>query len=199
MNEVKLTNPIKHLTGDGESAFSSRVSQQFYQQHNITFHPVPRMSIEGKKATDPLHSSLSLIDRFVRTIRDMLFNAGYDLTPLAIKEMVRQYNNAPHSTLSKYIGFDVSPLMVQQDKNKEEYIMMKINKENIATKLSHGFDIPNGARVKVYNEKNILGKRRRIANPGIVEGVNGSLYRVKVQYPNGQTKIELVPRYKLDF
>ena len=199
MNEVKLMNPIKHLTGDGEGAFTSRVSQQFYQQHNITFHPVPRMSIEGKKATDPLHSSLALIDRFVRTIRDMIFHAGYNLTPLAIKEMVRQYNNAPHSTLSKYIGFDVSPLMVQQDKNKEEYIMMKINKENIATKLSYGFEIPIGARVKVYNEKNVLGKRRRIANPGTIEGLSGSLYRVKIQFPNGQTKIELVPRYKLDF
>ena len=126
INEVKFVNPIRHLTGDGEKAFDSQLSKSFYQKNGITFHPVTRMMIEGKKTktgnqgTDPLHSSLGLVDRCIRTIRDMIFNAELQITPLAIKEMVRQYNNAPHTTLSKYIGFDVSPLMVQQDKNKEE-------------------------------------------------------------------------------
>ena len=103
--------------------------------------------------SNPLHTSLGLIDRMVRTIRDMIFNAGLEMTPLAIKEMVRQYNNAPHSSLSKWIGFDVSPLTVQRDKNKEEYIVMKINKANLNTRMMHSFDLPIGSTVKVYNEK----------------------------------------------
>ena len=131
IREVSLTNPIKHLNGDGEGAFSSNLAKAFYQERGITFHPAPRMLIVDKKKkkgykTEPLHGSLALVDRFIRTLRDMTFNAGYKLTPLVLKEMVRQYNNAPHSTLSKIIGFDVSPLMVQKDKNKEEYIVMKI-------------------------------------------------------------------------
>ena len=37
----------------------------------------------------------------------MIFNAELQMTPLAIKEMVRQYHNASHTTLSKYIGFNL--------------------------------------------------------------------------------------------
>ena len=193
IDEVKFMNPIRHLTGDGESAFKSNLAMKFYEQYNITFHPVTRMKIEGKKGTDPLHSSLGLVDRFIRTIRDMLFNAELQITPLAIKEMVRQYNNAPHTTLSKYIGFDVSPLMVQQDKNKEEYIVMKINNENIQTRMRYDFDIPIGSKVKVYNEKDVLGKRRVIAREGEVVGRQGVMYKVKTNLG-----IEIMPRYKLE-
>ena len=99
IDEVKFMNPIRHLTGDGEGAFKSNLAMKFYEQYNITFHPVTRMMIEGKKTktgnqgTDPLHSSLGLVDRFIRTIRDMIFNAELQITPLAIKEMVRQYTD----------------------------------------------------------------------------------------------------------
>ena len=199
IREVSLTNPIKHLNGDGEGAFSSKLSLDFYRQRGITFHPAPRMMIEDKKKTkgyktEPLHGSLALVDRFVRTLRDMTFNAGYKLTPLVLKEMVRQYNNAPHSTLSKIIGFDVSPLMVQKDKNKEEYIVMKINKENIATMLNGDYELNKGMNVKVYNEKNVLGKRRTLARKGEIIGKQGSLYKVKTNLGE-----ELIPRYKIAF
>ena len=107
--------------------------------------------------------------------------------------MVRQYNNAPHTTLSKYIGFDVSPLMVQQDKNKEEYIVMKINNENIQTRMRYDFDIPIGSKVKVYNEKDVLGKRRVIAREGEVVGRQGVMYKVKTNLG-----VETMPRYKLE-
>lgn len=192
MNEVSKTNPIKYLTGDGEGAFDSRLAHEFYNERGIEFHPVPRMHLAGSKKTDPLHSSLAMIDRFIRTLRDMIFNARLTLTPLALKEMVRQYNNAPHSTLSKWLGFPVSPLMVQRDLNKEEYIVMKINKANVLTKLSRGFDIPVGSKVKIFNEKDSMAKRRRICRPGIVVGKEGSLFRVRTE--NGE---ELIPRFKL--
>ena len=199
IREVSLTNPIKHLNGDGEGAFSSNLAKAFYQERGITFHPAPRMLIVNKKKekgykTEPLHGSLALVDRFIRTLRDMTFNAGYKLTPLVLKEMVRQYNNAPHSTLSKIIGFDVSPLMVQKDKNKEEYIVMKINKENIATMLNGDYELNKGMNVKVYNEKNVLGKRRTLARKGEIIGKQGSLYKVKTNLGE-----ELIPRYKIAF
>ena len=199
IREVSLTNPIKHLNGDGEGAFSSNLAKAFYQERGITFHPAPRMLIVDKKKekgykTEPLHGSLALVDRFIRTLRDMTFNAGYKLTPLVLKEMVRQYNNAPHSTLSKIIGFDVSPLMVQKDKNKEEYIVMKINKENIATMLNGEYELNKGMNVKVYNEKNVLGKRRTLARKGEIIGKQGSLYKVKTNLGE-----ELIPRYKIAF
>ena len=194
MNEAQeQNNPIVHLTGDGESAFTSRVAQSFYNENGITFHAVPRMKIEGKKGTDPLHTSLGLIDRLIRTIRDMLFNAKLPMTPKATKEMITQYNNAPHSTLSKWIGFEVSPLMIQQDKDKEKYIVMKINKTNLQTRMMYDFEIPIGSHVKVYNEKDTLGKRRVIARAGKVIGKQGVLYQVRTDMG-----IELIPRFKID-
>ena len=64
-------NPIRHLTGDRESAFKSNLAMKFYEQYNITFHPVPRMMIEGKKLkqviktrTHCIHHLLWLIDLY---------------------------------------------------------------------------------------------------------------------------------------
>ena len=192
INEI---GSIKHLTGDGEGAFTSDLALEFYHQRGIEFHPVPRMflSPNGAKRTEPLHSSLALIDRLIRTLREMVFNAGLTLTPLALKEMMRQYNNAPHSTLSKWIGFPVSPLMIQKDPNKEEFIVMKIVKANALTSLNRDFEIPIGSKVKVYNEKDSMTKRRRIFREGVVIGKQGVLYVVKTI--NGE---ELIPRSKLD-
>ena len=82
---------------------------------------------------------------------------------------------------------------------KEDYILEKINKANITTKLEEGYSLPIGARVKVYNEKNVLGKRRRICNPGSIEETLNSLYRVKINYDDGSSETALVPRYKLEF
>ena len=197
MREVSLTNPIKHLNGDGDVVFVSNLASAFYRERGIKFHPAPRMKIEDPRKkkgykTEPLHSSLALVDRLIRTLRDMAFNANYPLTPLVLKEMMRQYNNAPHSTLSKWIGFPCSPLMVQQDKNKEEYIVMKIMKENALTSLSNDFDLPVGAAVKVYAEKDAMGKRRRLYKEGKIVGKDGLLFRVNTKFGD-----EVVPRYKL--
>ena len=192
--EVENTNPIRHLTGDGEGAFNSRMALKYYRNHNIKFHPVPRVHIQGTNKTQPLHSSLGIIDRFIRTIRDMLFIAGYYTTPPAIDEMLRQYNNAPHATLSKYLGFPASPLMVQNDPDKEEYIAWRIQRDNLATQYKDDFDLPIGSKIKVFNEKDILGKRRRIARPGVVIGRKGVLFVIQTDLGK-----EIVPRSKLDY
>ena len=194
---VEEWNPIKYLIGDGEGAFGSRLAQQFYTDSGIEFHGVPRLYVEGKNGTDPLHSSLAVVDRFIRTIRDMLHVSGLKATPKAVEHMVFQYNWSPHSTLSKALGLLVSPREVMLDKNVEEYIVMRINKANIATKLSPGYLIDNHVRVKVYNDKNAFGKRRQIYHEGEVVGRRAGLYEVKIN-KNGRELNVLVPRYKLD-
>ena len=197
VKEVKEWNPIKFLIGDGEGAFGSRLAKQFYNDNDIEFHGVPRMIVEGKKGTDPNHSSLAVVDRFIRTIRDMLYNLNYETTPKAIDYCVWQYNWSPHSTLSRALGQLISPRDVMMDKNKEEYIVMRINKANIATKLSPGYLIDDNTQVKVYNDKNAFGKRRQICHEGVVLGRRAGLYEVKINN-NGQEIIVLVPRYKID-
>ena len=69
---------------------------------------------------------------------------------------------------------------------------MKINKENIQTRMRNDFNIPVGSNVKVYNEKDVMGKRRVIAREGEVVGRNGVMYKVKTNLG-----IEIMPRYKI--
>ena len=198
---------IRQLTFDGEGAFVSRKAQKYYKDHNIKYKTAPRMKMgnypdfmkkEQKQIkTDPMHSSLGLVDRVIRTLRDMAYNMGVGIiTPSIMDELVRQYNNAPHKTLSKYAGRSVSPKMVNDDKDLESYIVMNICKENYNIMMSDGFYLNKGMSVKLYNEKDGMMKRRTNVQPGKykVIGFANGLYRVVDEKNN----IQSIPRFKLD-
>ena len=204
---MKSGMKVKHLSGDGESAFNSiEAKQAFYEIYGIDFTPVKRqvmgaypdyMKDEQKQVkTDPLHGSLGIIDRVIRTIRDMAYNMHVgNITPRIMTEIVRQYNNAPHKTLSKYAGFPVSPKMAQEDPALEEYIVRRICQENYNIMSSNGFNIPKGTKVKVYNETDKMLKRRSINQPGefTVDGFNRGLYKVVSK----NNTIQWLPRFRL--
>ena len=158
--------------------------------------------------TDPMHSSLGLIDRVIRTLRDMAYNMGIGIiTPSIMEELVRQYNNAPHKTLSKYarksaslagVSYGaVSPRMVQEDKELESLIVMNICKENYDIMTSKGFYLPKGMSVKLYNEKDGMMKRRSNVQPGKyrVVGFKNGLYEVTDQ----KNMRQFIPRWKIDW
>ena len=113
-----------------------------------------------------------------------------------MKEIVNQYNNAPHIGLSGYAGFDVTPAIVQNDKQLEDYIVRKICQCNYEVVNTPGYKLCNGSRVKVYNEKDSMSKRREIIQPGefVVEKVMNGLCIVRNIKNN---RIQAVPRYKL--
>lgn len=204
-----LTNGIGilNLIGDGELAFNSKESQDFYKQNNITFKTVPRQYstryesfMKTSDSTEPLHSSLSIIDRVIRTIRDMAYNMKYDvITPNRMRDIVNQYNNAPHATLSKYAGQPTSPIEVENDNDLEEFIIRRICQENYLISSQPGFHIPDGAQVKLYNENNKMGKRRTVIQPGnfhivryVNDGDNKGLYEISDEKNN----IQYLPRSK---
>ncbi|KAK8839238.1 hypothetical protein M9Y10_032167 [Tritrichomonas musculus] len=203
---------VKHLIGDGEMAFNSREARDaYYNSKGIDFKPVPRqimgvypefMQKERNAAkTDPLHGSLGIIDRVIRTIRDIAYNMKIGIiTPNIMSDIVKQYNNSPHKGLSKWAGFSVSPKMVNDDPDLENYIVRKINQENYNVMNKPGFKINVGTNVKVYNEKDTMNKRRAIIQPGsfIVNGFKNGLYEVEGNV-NGKNKTQMVPRYKLGF
>lgn len=199
---------VNYLQGDGEGAFNSRAAWDCYDRHGIKFTPAPRIKMgvypefmkkeQSKSKMDPMHSSLGIIDRVIRTIRDMAYNMHIGvIDPNAMKDIVYQYNNAPHTTLSKYLGMNVSPQMVQDDPELEDYIVRQINHENYKVTNKPGFMLHEGTPVKVYNEKDSLSKRRSIVQPGnhrIVNFKNG-LYVVADDKNNTQ----LIPRYKITY
>ena len=200
---------IKHLIGDGEKAFMSKTARdKFYTPNGIDFIAVPRQYktlfpdfIDNKFAnkTDPLHSALGIIDRVIRTIRDMAYNMKIDpnkITPNIMNEIVNQYNNSPHNGLSKYAGFDVSPVIVQNDNELEEYIVRKICQCNYEIVNQPGYRLHDGMNVKIYNEKDTMSKRREIIQPGEfrIDKFENGLYTVKNIKNN---KTQLIPRYRL--
>ena len=53
--------------------------------------------------SEPYHSSLSILDRVVRIIRDLAYNLKYlIITPDRMQHLVYIYNNVPHETLTHY-------------------------------------------------------------------------------------------------
>ncbi len=202
---------VEHLIGDGEGAFKSDESKMFYETHNISFSPVERqpkgaypdfMKYEQKKAkkTEPLHSSLGIVDRVIRTIRDMAYNMNIGvITPEVMDEIVNQYNNAPHRGLSKWAGFSVTPKMVNDDPELENYIVRRILQANWEIKNNASFNINDGVNVKVYNMTDNKMKRRSVIRPGEfkVIGKKNGLYEVEGKL-NGENETQLLPRYLLD-
>ena len=154
------------------------------------------MSRKEKNKTSPYHTSLALIDRVIRTIRDMAYNMRVGaITPNVMKEILNQYNNSYHSNLTKYAGFKVSPKMVHEDKELERYIVERIKGENFNIVNSYGFKIKKGTEVKVYNDKKEMQKRRSVVRYGnykVIDFING-----KYIIMDEAGKISKVPRFKL--
>lgn len=153
LQKVRESVTIKYLYGDGERAFIGKQVKDYYDANNIVWHDVPRMTVtdyDSITKTEPQHTSLGIIDRVIRTIRDIAWNMKVKtITPTIMKSIVDQYNNAPHNTLSHYAGFPVSPTMVQNDASLEEYIIREIMKENYNITRTSLLSI--GDKVKVYN------------------------------------------------
>ena len=203
-NMIKDGMKVKHLRGDGEKAFNSNIAKAAYIDLKIDFKTVERLEIGtkapfeyvNKKAkTDPMHGSLGLIDRLIRTLRDMAYNLKIGIIqPQDMKKILWNYNNAPHKFLSKMLGFDCSPEMV--DDKMEEFIVQKIIKMNYNVINTNHYRLGKNEEVEVYNERDSLQKRRTITRPGtykVIDWKNGLFHVI-----NQDGKIEKLPRYKLN-
>ena len=137
------------------------------------------------------HTSLSIIDRVIRTIRDIAYNLEYDkITPKRMRYIEFLYNNAPHETLTKYAGQPTSPNDVNNDPELEEFIVRRINQENYNIANSLGFELPNNQKVIVYNERNPFVKRRSQIEPGNYKiiGRKENQYIIEDEFGNQEIK-----------
>jgi hypothetical protein len=207
----QVKDNIKILQTDNEKCFMSLEAQKFYKDtfgragvwravdmRKPTEYP-NFMTIEHNASKkNPNHSSLAIIDRVVRTIRDMAFNirAG-NITPQVITKLLNSYNNAPHRTLSKIMGFNISPIDVFLDKDLAQEIRRKMTARNQNIYSSKGFLLPTGTRVLIYNEKPPVMKRRAVVKPNvyIVMSYNGAYY--KLQREDMAPVICYEPRWRL--
>ena len=196
----------KLLIGDAEPAFGDSKTKEFMMKYGCKIQTVERMKktvypdfMPSKQSTktEPLHSSLGIIDRVIRTLRDMAYTARVEkITPEVLKDLVIQYNHAPHDTLSKYSGMDCSPEMAQKDKDLESHICRRILQENYNIMNKPGYQIEDFEYVKVYNGKDPFQKRRSIIQPGLwfINGYEEGKYHV-VNAETGED--QFLPRYRI--
>ena len=80
--------------------------------------------------TQTPHSYLAIVDRISRTLRDMCFNCwrkdpNWELNEETLTELLSIYNRTPHDTLSKTMGFDVSPEQALIHKNLQDELVRR--------------------------------------------------------------------------
>ena len=181
-----IDHKITSLRFDNESAVKSKQFQTMLRNNGIKFIPV----VEGS------HTSLSLIDRLCRTIRDISYNMGIKiLTQNDINKILNVYNNMYHSSLSKILGKKITPNEVNDNPELEQQIINYCIDYNKQLKVLHPeIELQVGQICKVYQPFDKFKKRRRLLKKDYYKIVNktGNIYTV--QNTRNNKKID-VPRY----
>ena len=181
-----INHKITSLRFDNESAVKSKQFQTMLRNNGIKFIPV----VEGS------HTSLSLIDRLCRTIRDISYNMGIKiLTQNDINKVLNVYNNMFHSSLSKILGKKITPNEVNDNPELEQQIINYCIDYNKQLKVLHPeIELQVGQICKVYQPFDKFKKRRRLLKKDYYKIVNktGNIYTV--QNVRNNKKID-VPRY----
>ena len=181
-----IDHKITSLRFDNESAVKSKQFQTMLRNNKIKFVPV----VEGS------HTSLSLIDRLCRTIRDISYNMGIKiLTQNDINKVLNVYNNMYHSSLSKILGKKITPNEVNEHPELEQQIINYCIDYNKQLKVLHPeIELEIGQICKVYQPFDKFKKRRRLLKKDYYKIVNktGNIYTV--QNTRNNKKID-VPRY----
>ncbi|KAI5532563.1 integrase core domain containing protein family [Trichomonas vaginalis G3] len=94
------------LTSDQDGAYLSNEITEFLIKHNITHYTTE----------DHNHNILGIINRFIRTLRDL--NQERDFTEETMKHFLEVYNSSTHSTT----GHTPNSMTQQQE---EKYIQKK--------------------------------------------------------------------------
>ena len=112
---------------------------------------------------DQRHSSLALIDRYVRTLRDMLYNVRpAPITERVCMVLTQIYNTTPHNTLSQTMGFLLTPDDVRKNPELELELIRRWSGFNYSkqTKLPL-FELPVGLIVWLkYEPYRAITKKR---------------------------------------
>lgn len=177
---------ITSLRFDGESAIKSKMFQTLLENYRIKFIPVIKDS----------HTSLGLIDRLCRTIRDISYNTRTKiLTQKDIDKILNIYNNMYHSTLSKIFKKKITPNEVSKDPKLEQQVINYCMDYNNQLKVLYPEAVLNiGQICKIYQPFDKFKKRRRLLKKDYFKIINktGNIYTV--QNMRNAKKID-VPRY----
>ena len=183
-------SPAK-LTSDQEKAFMEKRNIELMKENNILLQTVPERN----------HSSLSLIDRFIRTLRDMNRVVDGEINKQSIDdefksfsiekmdELIDIYNNTYHSAIK------CTPKeMFDNEELEKEYIFNCMDKHEKQKRIED-FELKENEFVRYVIDKDPLKKKRyNVSNESYkIVGKEGKHYILEAA--DGTTMIK--PRFKL--
>lgn len=195
----------KTFVSDSEPTFKSAFTQNYiYNKYGIK-HKIVYLTTADDGTRSSNHTSLSIIDRVIRTCKDYIQNdceqeknyLPYEL----VQKFVKEYNERPHSTLCKVLKRnDVTPREVHENHNLEQLVIDFFEEKNyVKRKEAKYFYLPENTIVRVYNPPNRLGQRRRVTKQDpykILRRKGVNIYEIE-NLNTGEK--EFAPRIWLDF
>ena len=175
LNQIK----ISRIIFDGEPSIRSQEFQEFLETHNI--------EINDHKLL--IRTSLSIIDRFCRTIRDMAFTMNLEiLSQEDMNQTIYLYNKCRHETLTRILyeteylisigKIKYNPISIEtlnerfpngispNDVNNDECLeMMYISycmRHNFIVSMKSNYELANGLIVRIVEYQNKFSKKRSI-------------------------------------
>jgi len=181
-------HPVK-LTSDEESGFIEKNNLKLLTDNNVLVQTVP----------DKNHSTLGIIDRFMRTLRDM--NTPHEhskrqshddkytfITEDRMRKFLNIYNNSYHNS----IGCSPKKMFDNPDVEKE-YIFKCLDKQEKQQKMPN-FEFKDGWFVRFIVPRDTSKKRYQLSKECYkIDGKTGKMYNLLAQ--DGTTIIK--PRYQL--
>jgi hypothetical protein len=162
---------LVYITGDEERAWNGGGINQWLVDHKIRVKLFP----------SERHSALGMIDRFIRTLRDMNAKGergeqgGRDLSPEMMKKLIGIYNRSLHAETGM-----TPEEMEDNPKEQKAYIIKKVYEENRREKITD-YDLDVGDWVRFMIPRSMMKKRRYQVTPDVVKivGKNGRAYVLK--------------------
>ena len=184
LKHLMSLTPVKGLIMDNEPAwqndfhaFCNSQGIQWRHEHKNKIGDVIQTNEESRGN----HSTTAIIDRLIRTLRTMNYNLGnrLDIDPGTLQQLIDEYNNSPHSTLTRLLKRPTTPNEVNASVYLENRVVTELMKENLLTEMQDGYEV-NG-RVRVFNDASSFDKLKPKLLPGKwdVVGKKDGLIRLK--------------------
>ena len=165
---------VKILKSDQDAAFLSNSIIDYLLEKDVEYYTT----------TDNDHNILGIINRFMRTLRDL--NEKHQFSPERMKKLLDEYNSSPHKGLGGISPNDFSEV------DEAKYIA---DKEADTEEVKSKINIQPGDRVRIVLEKNVIGKNRNNLSPEayIVDSKDGNGFIVKSE----DGSVDKYPAYRL--
>ena len=166
------TNPVKVLRSDQDAAYLSNKTLDFLREKGVRY-----LTTE-----DENHNVLGIINRFMRTIRDL---AGKVISAEEMKELVNTYNTTIHTSTN------VPPNEMTKELEKEYIMKKRIETQN----KTRAYDFKPGDRVRIVIEPKALTKKRSnlTSESFIVDSRSGNMFLIRAK----DHSVDYYPGYKL--